>query len=48
MTATYKPPLLGPDTSYDSWRREIEFWQRVTELPKKKQALAVTLSLTDK
>ena len=48
MTATYKPPLLGPDTSYDSCRREIEIWQRVTELPKKKQALAVTLSLSDK
>ena len=42
------PPALDPDTSYESWKNEIAIWKLVCELDKKKQALAVTLSLSGK
>jgi transposase InsO family protein len=46
---SYKvPPKLGPDTNYESWKNEVEMWRLVTDLEKKKQALAVALSLTGK
>ena len=41
-------PALSKDVAYDTWRREISLWQRVTELAKKKQAMAVALSLSGK
>ena len=31
--------------SYESWRKDIEIWCKLTDLPKKKQALAIHLSL---
>lgn len=40
------PPAFEENKSYESWKNEIEMWKRVTELGKKKQALAVALSLT--
>ena len=47
MVAGYKnPPKL--EDCYERWRNELEIWQLVTDLEKKKQALAVTLSLTGK
>ena len=47
MASNYKiPPALGPDTLYESWKSEIEVWRLVTDLEKKRQALAVTLSLS--
>ena len=49
MTSTNcKIPVLSKDVAYDTWRREISLWQRVTELTKKKQAMAVALSLSGK
>ena len=43
---SYKnPPKLGTNTVYETWKTEIAVWRLVTDLPKKKQALAVTLSL---
>jgi hypothetical protein len=42
------PPKLGPDTNYETWKNEIEMWRLVTDLDKRKQALAVALSLTGK
>lgn len=47
MTQSYKsPPCLGPETIYETWKKEIEVWKIVTEMKPEKQALAVTLSLT--
>ena len=47
MAKNYKnPPVLGNDTLYETWKNEIEIWKWVTDLEKKKQALAVTLSLS--
>lgn len=40
------PPPFDEKTSYESWKNEIEIWRLVTDLDKKKQALAVTLSLS--
>ncbi|XP_016523030.1 uncharacterized protein LOC107835207 [Poecilia formosa] len=40
------PPPFNEKTSYESWKNEIEIWRLVTDLDKKKQALAVTLSLS--
>lgn len=50
MACNHKNPPAFDDstTSYDSWKNELEIWRRVTELPEKKQALAVSLSLTGK
>lgn len=40
------PPSFNEKTSYESWKNEIEIWRLVTDLDKKKQALAITLSLS--
>ena len=49
MTSNNKtPPVMGPDTDYDRWKNELSVWKLVTDLDKKKQALAVTLSLSGK
>ena len=43
---SYKnPPKFDESTSYETWKNEIEIWKLMTELPKKKQALAVSLLL---
>ena len=44
---SYKnPPKFDESTSYETWKNELDIWKLMTELPKKKQALAVSLSLT--
>ncbi len=40
------PPSFDEKKSYESWKNEVEIWRLVTALDKKKQALAVALSLT--
>lgn len=46
MAANYKiPPKFDEARSYESWKNEVNVWKRVTELEKKKQALAVALGL---
>ncbi|KAK9518554.1 hypothetical protein VZT92_023859 [Zoarces viviparus] len=40
------PPPFDEKKSYESWKNEVEIWRLVTDLEKKKQALAVALSLT--
>ena len=47
-TSFKNPPALSKENTYESCRREIAIWQRVTEIPAKKQAMAVSLSLTGK
>ena len=46
MAVNYKiPPKFDEARSYESWKNEVNIWKRVTELAKKKQALAVALGL---
>lgn len=45
--ASYKwPPKLDDESVYETWKRDIGIWCELTDLPKKKQALAIHLSLT--
>lgn len=45
-TANYKvPPKFDESRPYKCWKNEIAIWKLVTELDKKKQALAVVLGL---
>ena len=46
MAAGYKNPPKFEEDCYQRWKNELEIWQLVTDLEKKKQALAVMLSLT--
>lgn len=39
------PPAFDERKSYESWKNEVEIWRLVTDLDKKKQVLAVALSL---
>ena len=49
MAMNYKvPPTFSEECNYDGWKNEVEIWRLVTDLDIKKQALAVTLSLTGK
>ena len=34
--------------TYDVWRKDINIWTRLTDLDKKKQALAIHLSLNER
>lgn len=46
MAASYKvPPKFDETRPYECWKNEVNIWTRVTELDKKKQALAVALGL---
>ena len=45
---SYKSPPEITDNEYETWRREIELWQIVTDLEKSKQAVAIALSLRGK
>ncbi|XP_039900576.1 uncharacterized protein LOC120741662 [Simochromis diagramma] len=46
MVSNYKvPPKLDEARPYECWKNEVNIWRRVTELDKKKQALAVALGL---
>lgn len=40
-----QPPEFDEKKSFESWKNEVEIWSLVTDLDKKKHALAVTLSL---
>ena len=40
------PPPFGDDGDYESWKSEVEIWRCITDLDKKKQALAIILSLS--
>ena len=42
------PPTFTEESCYEVWKNEIEMWKLVTDLGKKKQALAVALSLAGK
>ena len=42
------PPPLNNDESYETWKKDIEIWAKLTDLKKPKQALAIHLSLTGK
>ena len=42
------PPTFTEESCYEVWKNEIEMWKLVTDLAKKKQALAVALSLAGK
>ena len=45
MAQGYKnPPVLHNDCIYEDWKNELAIWKRLTDVPKEKQALAVTLS----
>lgn len=47
MVSNYKvPPTFEEGKSYESWKNEVNIWTRVTDLDKKKQALAVALALS--
>ena len=46
MAANYRvPPKFDETRPYECWKNEVNIWSRVTELDKKKQALAVALGL---
>lgn len=46
MASSYKvPPKFDEARPYECWKNEVNIWTRVTELDKKKQALAVALGL---
>ena len=47
-SAGYKNPPRFSEEDYEQWKNEIQVWKLVTDLEKKKQALAVTLTLTGK
>lgn len=40
-------PTFGGDKSYDRWKQELEAWQLVTRVEKKKQAVTVTLAFPE-
>ena len=42
------PPALKEDVPYENWKKEITIWQLFTSLEKKKQGLAILLSLEGK
>ena len=44
----YGLPQFSEDGDFDSWKRDMEFWELVTDLPKKKQGPVVYLSLSEK
>lgn len=44
----YGLPQFKEDGDFDSWARDIEFWELVTDLPKKKRGPVVYLSLSTK
>jgi hypothetical protein len=44
--STKWPPKLENDAAYENWKKDIEIWCDLSELPKTKQALAIHLSLS--
>ena len=49
MAVNYKiPPTFSEESNYGVWKNEVDIWRLVTDLDKKKQALAVALRLSGK
>ena len=46
--STIPPPPMREDAPYEDWKKEIQVWQLITNLPDKKQGPAVLLSLQGK
>ena len=47
MTTSFKtPPIWVDDQPFHAWKNEVSMWEKLTDLPKEKQGLAVALSLT--
>ena len=42
------PPNFNSDMNYESWKKDIAIWCKLTDIPKDKQALAIHLVLTGK
>ena len=40
------PPKLNDENEYENWKKDIEIWCELSDLPETKQALAIHLSLT--
>ena len=40
------PPKMDEDSAYESWKKDVELWTDLTDLPKGKQAIAIHLSLS--
>ena len=48
-SASFKtPPALSKSSSYENWIKEVSIWQKLTDLDRKKQGLAILLSLEGK
>ena len=46
MATSFKnPPILTDDKEYESWKKEVKFWQQATDLKPEKQASAIFLTL---
>ena len=47
MSSSIKnPPVFNEKTDYDVWKRDIELWQKLTDLKPEQQAIAIHLSST--
>ena len=42
------PPVLSETKSYQQWSKQLNIWQMITDIDKKKIALVVILSLSGK
>ena len=42
------PPSFTTDGNYESWKKDIAIWCKLTDIAKEKQALAIHLVLTGK
>ena len=49
MAPSFGPnvPLLNKARSYDTWKKEIELWCKITELSKEKLGITIALALPD-
>ncbi|KAK3884890.1 hypothetical protein Pcinc_010864 [Petrolisthes cinctipes] len=43
--STKWPPKLMNEAAYNNWKKDVEIWGKLTDIPKNKQALAIHLSL---
>ena len=49
MSSSIKnPPVFDQKSDYDVWKKDIELWQKLTDLKPEQQAIAIHLSLTGK
>ena len=46
--SSYKHPPQLDEKDYTQWKNEVELWEMLTDMDKKKQGLAIALSLTGK